>query len=428
MEHCDTPLNEMTTAAAARAIADGTITSEHLVQACLERIEAREGEVGAWSHLDPDKAIAQARARDGEPSRGLLHGVPIGVKDLIDTTDMPTTYGSPLYQGNRPAWDASCVALAREAGAVILGKTVSSVFATYDPGKTANPHNTGHTPGGSSSGSAAAVGANMVPVAFGTQTAASVIRPASYCGVVGYASTSGSLNLAGIKILAPSMDSLGVMVRSVADAQLMRAVLIGSSPAPEARSAPPRIGLCRTPYWAEAGADMRSALDSAVQHLAAAGVEVREVELAAPFAALNDAQNVVMTYELARSFAYEYLVWADKLTPKFKQLVETGRAHSYADYVEAQAAAQHCGGLLDEVFADHDVLLAPSAPGEAEAGLGYTGAPTFSRMWALLRLPAVNLPGHSGAAGLPVGVQVLGRYGGDDGLLAAAAWMETRVA
>src|SRR5215510_11845337 len=248
------PLHELTVVEAAQAIAAGTITSEALVHACLERIMAREESIRAWEYLDPKAALTQARACDRSPAQGLLHGVPVGIKDLIDTADMPTSYGSPIYAGHRPVWDAASVALLRAAGAVILGKTVTTEFAMFTPGKTANPHNVAHTPGGSSSGSAAAVADAMVPLALGTQTAGSIIRPASFCGVVGYQPTHGQFSVAGIKALSQTLDTLGGSARSVADVALLRAALVGGASQLPALERAPRIGLCRTPQWSFATA------------------------------------------------------------------------------------------------------------------------------------------------------------------------------
>ena len=247
-------LNELTAREAARRLAAREITAEQMARACLARIEERESTVGAWIHVDPDAVLAQARQLDAGPVRGPLHGLPIGVKDIIDTIDMPTCYGSAVYPGHRPAADAACVALARAAGALILGKTVSTEFAWFHPGKTANPRDPRCTPGGSSSGSAAAVADAMVPLAFGTQTAGSIVRPASYCGVVGYKPTYATLPRAGIKPLAESLDTLGVMARTPGDAALLVGILSGRALLPAPRARAPRIALCRTHechprYW-----------------------------------------------------------------------------------------------------------------------------------------------------------------------------------
>jgi Asp-tRNA(Asn)/Glu-tRNA(Gln) amidotransferase A subunit family amidase len=420
------PLHELTGVEAAQAIVAGTITSEALVSACLERITAREESVRAWEYLDPEAALAQARARDHSPTRGPLHGVPVGIKDLIDTSDMPTSYGSPIYAGHQPAWDAASVALLRVAGAVILGKTVTTEFAMFTPGKTANPHNVAHTPGGSSSGSAAAVADMMVPLALGTQTAGSIIRPASFCGVVGYKPTHGQFSVAGIKALSQTLDTLGSFARSVADFALLRAVLVGGPvQLPELERAP-RIGLCRTPQWSLASTDTREALEIAGQQLGAAGAEVRQVTLPPAFENLVAAQETIQIFEGARCCAYELTVHRDRLSAKLLELLAPAEGLTYAAYAEALTLAATCRRQLDAIFTDHDALLVPSAPGEAPAGLEATGDPIFNRMWTLLHTPAVTLPSHTGSHGLPVGVQVIGPLGMDDRLLAIAAWMHTR--
>jgi Asp-tRNA(Asn)/Glu-tRNA(Gln) amidotransferase A subunit family amidase len=410
----------------AEAVRQGQLRSVDLVEACLERIARREAQVHAWAWLDPAAALASARQRDQQPPAGPLHGVPIAVKDIMDTVDMPTGYGSPIYQRNRPSWDASCVAMARRAGAVILGKTVSTEFAYFAPGSTANPRNLLHTPGGSSSGSAAAVADGMVPAGFGTQTAASVTRPASYCGVVGYKASLGGFNLAGIKAFAPAFDSLGTLTRDVHDAQWLRWALLGKPGSPDGgmRSTTPRIGICRTPWWAGADPDCQRAIESAAQALAAAGALVADVELPVHFDQLATHHKTLMAYEAAHSLAFEYDSHKAALSPQLRQLIEDGMAVRREQYL----ATQQIAALAREQFAhwmnDWDALLAPSATGAAPLGLYATGDPLFSRMWTLLGLPSVTLPGASAANGLPIGVQLICRIGEDEQLLATARWAE----
>lgn len=415
-------LYELSATEAAAAIAAGTITSEALVTACLERIAARESQVGAWEYLDPERALAQARACDRRPPQGVLHGVPVGVKDLIDTCDMPTTYGSPIYAGYRPSWDAASVALLRHAGAVIMGKTVTTEFAMFTPGKTANPHHVGHTPGGSSSGSAAAVADHMLPLALGTQTAGSIIRPASFCGVVGYKPTHGQFPLAGIKALSQTLDTLGGFARRVEDLALLRSVFVGDQATLPALDRPPRIGLWQTPQWPQATPDTRTALTSAAQLLAAAGAEVREVQLPTAFDTLAAAQETVQVFEGARCCAYELAQHRAQLSTKLLELLAPAEGITYAMYTEALALAATCRQQLEGLWRDYDVLLVPSAPGEAPAGLEATGNPLFNRMWTLLHTPAVSLPGRTGAHGLPVGIQLVGPLQADACVLAVAAW------
>ena len=410
---------------AAASIAAGELTAERLVRACLERIDAREAEVGAWEHLDPELALVQARRRDAEPARGPLHGVPVGVKDIIDTTDLPTGYGSALYRGHRPARDAACVALVRMAGGIVLGKTVSTELAYFAPGRTANPAELRHTPGGSSSGSAAAVADAMVPVAFGTQTAGSVIRPAAFCGVVGYKPSFGLINRSGILPFAESLDTVGTFGRTVADAALLASVASGRPALAAVEPGPaPRVGLWRTAQWEQASTAARAAVMDASSRLAGAGAAVADAELPAWFADLSAAHVTVMAFEAARAFAHERLVHEPRLSQTLRALLDQGAACPPRRYDEAVALARAGREELARVFERHDVLLTPSAAGEAPVGLGSTGDPLFNRTWTLLGTPCVHLPGFAGPAGLPVGVQLVGRAGDDAGILAAAAWAE----
>jgi amidase len=409
---------------AARRIAQGNLTCEALLRICLDRIEAREPAVQAWSHLDADAALAQARRLDRNPRGGLLKGLPVGVKDIIDTSDMPTTYGSQLYQGHRPARDASCVALTRRADGIVLGKTVTTVFAYFDAGKTTNPHDPGHTPGGSSSGSAAAVADGMIPLAFGTQTAASVIRPAAYCGCVGYKPTFGLLDLTGVRPLAVSLDTLGVFAADVADAAFFASVIAGR---PRLRvdgqePAAPRIGLCRTNEWPYASAETRAFFETVSRRLAAGGA--KDVVLPASFAGLLDVQATIMAYEAARACAAEVRTDGDSLSPKLRDLLGRGDACPAEDYDAARARADAARRALPAVMADLDVLVTPATPGEAPAGLAGTGDPVFSRVWTLLGVPSVALPAGTGSHGLPLAIQVVGKAGDDARSLAAAAWVE----
>jgi Asp-tRNA(Asn)/Glu-tRNA(Gln) amidotransferase A subunit family amidase len=412
---------------AAQALAAGNLTSEALVRACLEQIQAREPSIGAWTYLHAEHAVAQAKACDRSPSRGFLHGIPVGIKDIIDTADMPTAYGSPIYAQHQTAWDAACVALLRAVGAVIMGKTVTTEFAMYTPGKTANPHNPTHTPGGSSSGSAAAVAAEMVPLALGSQTAGSIIRPASFCGVVGYKPTHGAFPLAGIKALSQTLDTLGGFARRIDDLVLLRATFLGTSARLIPLTQPPRIGLCRTPQWPQATAATQDALETAGRRLATAGARVKEVTLPSEFDRLAEAHVTIQIFEGARCCAYELTQHAEQLSANVRQLLEPGKTLPYADYQAALRLAATCRQQLNAIFAEHDVLLVPSAPGEAPVGLQATGDPIFNRLWTLLHTPALNLPGLVGPQGLPVGVQAIAPVGADDRLLDVAAWMHPRL-
>jgi len=422
--------NEMSLADAARALRDGSLTSVDLVTACLERIDSREDVVGAWECVDRDGALAEARRRDATSGDGVLHGIPIAVKDIIDTVDMATTCGSPIYRDRRPQWDASCVALARRAGAIPLGKTVSTEFAYFAPGKTANPRNPAHTPGGSSSGSAAAVADMMVPAAFGTQTAASIIRPASYCGVVGYKPSFATFSLAGVKAFAESFDTLGLITRTVEDAALMRAALLGVVPPPSlnGHGRAPRIGVCRTSHWMEAEPATQAAIAGAAEAFARAGAHVGEATLPQWFEGLVDLHKLMMAYEAARSLAYEYDRHGAMLSPQLRALIELGMRQPREAYAAACADARRGRDELALRMSAWDVLLTPSAKGEAPRGLDATGDPVFSRMWTLLQVPSVTLPGMTGPSGLPVGVQLVGALGEDDTLLSLAKWAESAIA
>ena len=357
-------------------------------------------------------------------NRGSLHGIPVGVKDIMDTVDMPTAYGSSIYRGHRPRWDASCVALIRAAGGVVLGKTVTTELAVHHPGKTANPHNPAHTPGGSSSGSAAAVADFMVPLALGTQTGGSIIRPASFCGVVGYKPTFGLISRAGVKPCAESLDTVGVFARNVEDAAFLASVLTGRPSFRTRESQPhsPRVGLCRTYEWSYAAPETATALENAGEQLSDSGAIVAEVELPEPFSRLADAQATVMNFEMARSFAYEYSAYRDQLSDKLKELITLGQAVSPVAYDEAVSLAVECRGLLEQVFSDIDVLLVPSATGEAPEGLTSTGDPIFNRIWTFLHVPCINIPAFTGPRGLPVGFQIVGLPRDDARVLAASDW------
>ena len=419
------PLYQLSAVELSRLIASRKLTAEALTRACLERIAEREPVVGAWQHLDADAAIRTARMIDAGPDRGLLHGLPIGVKDLIDTGEMPTTYGSPIYADHRPRADAACVALARAAGAVPLGKTVTTEFAMFQPGKTANPRNPAHTPGGSSSGSAAAVADGMVPFAFGTQTAGSIIRPAAYCGVVGYKPTHGVVNRAGVKALCDSLDTIGVLARTVPDAALFVAAVSGRTGLVPGKplDRPPRIGVVHTHEWKEAQPETVAALESAAKQLGRAGAALREIVLPVRFARLVAAQIDILNYETARSLAWEWLFRRDAISPKLAQIIVAGNECSPQRYDTALATARACRQMLPDVMEDVDVLIAPSTQGEAPAGLGATGNPIFCRIWTLLHTPCVHIPSATGPNGLPVGFQVVGRIGADIDTLLAAHWI-----
>ena len=422
--------HEFTALEALAKIEDGKLTAEALTEACLERIALREDIVGAWHFIDPDQARAAARAVDQSTPGGALRGLPIAIKDLFDTADMPTGYGSPIYEGSRPTSDASTVAMTRTAGGVIIGKTVTTEFAYFQPGKTSNPHNPDHTPGGSSSGSAAAVADFMVPLAFGSQTVGSTIRPASFCGVVGFKPSFRLIDRTGIRPLADTFDTVGLFARSVADIAYFASVL---SRRPGLRldgnangdfSTPPVIGLCRTPEWPYADADTKAAFETVAQLAADAGSRIRDISLPDVFNDLGKAQGIVVDFQAANSAAYDLAFHRDKVSKSFAERADIGAAYTGEQFDQALAIVHAAQAALDMAMDGVDVLLCPSATGEAPKGLEATGDPVFNRMGTALRSPCLNVPGMTGRTGLPVGLQLIGRLNEDRHTLAAGEWLQ----
>jgi Asp-tRNA(Asn)/Glu-tRNA(Gln) amidotransferase A subunit family amidase len=392
----------------------GELSAEELVRDCLARIEEREPVVQAWEALDVDGALREARRIDRMRDKPPLGGLPLGVKDLIDTKDLPTAYGSPIHRGHRPAADAGCVRLLREAGAIVLGKTVTTEFAVYSPGKTRNPHDPARTPGGSSSGSAAAVADGMVPFALGSQTAASVVRPASFCGVIGFKPTHGLVPLDGVHPLAPSLDTLGFFVRRLEDAAPLLEVLVGR-PALKMDTGRPRLGFVRTEAWPRAAPETQRAVEDAARRL-----EAREIELGAAFTGLVDAQIAIMGAEASQALREEP---RERLSPMLRQFLQDGAAVPPERLSAAREQAERCRHEMDTVFRRIDALVTPAAVGEAPVGLETTGDPLFSRIWTLLGTPCLSLPVLRGPAGLPIGLQVVGPRGDEGRLLGAASWI-----
>ncbi len=401
------------------------LTARDLAEACIERITAREDKVGAWVQFCPDTVRKTADKLDSGPVRGLLHGIPVAVKDIIDTCDYPTERGSPIYPGRRPERDAACVAAVRRMGALVTGKTVTTEFAYFKPGKTANPKALNHTPGGSSSGSAAAVADCMVPIGFGSQTAASLTRPAAYCGITGYKASWGQHALDGIQGLAPSLDSLGILSRSAEDAEIMRAALLDEPYRPlEPENHRLKIGYCQTPDWASADATVASAMEAARASLEQAGAVVSPLILPEIFTNLSDIHKLIMAYEARRMLEREYLENRELMSPQLYDLLDSGDRISTSDYQLAVATTHRAKTEIAAILSDLDAIMAPSAPGEAPAGLGATGDPVFSRMWTLLQLPSVALPVMTGPNGLPLGIQFIGKLGQDRKLLETARFFE----
>lgn len=431
---------------AARAIRDGLIRSEQLVEACLARIRETDAQVQAWAFLDPDHALAQARAADawrleGRPI-GPLHGVPVGVKDIFNTADMPTEYGSVLYAGRTPSRDATAVAMLRAAGAVIMGKTVTTEFAAQAPGKTRNPHNPERTPGGSSSGSAAAVAAGMVPLAVGSQTNGSVIRPAAFCGVLGFKPTHGLIPRHGMLTLSRTLDQVGVFARTIADLALLAGQLAGyderdPDTRPRARipfvevaaeepPLPPMFAFVKTHHWGRAGEEMKEAFGELIEHL---GDRVEEVELFPSAAEAWEWHRTIMEAEMAANLEREWKEGRDRLSGSLRAQLERGREVRAVDYQHAVARIRPIHESFVELFEQrYDAILTPAAPGPAPRGLASTGDPSFCTLWTLCGMPAVSLPLLQGTNGLPLGVQIVGPRDGDARLLRTARWLAAAVA
>ncbi|HSQ03588.1 MAG TPA: amidase [Burkholderiales bacterium] len=410
------------------AIRAGETTCEAVTRACLEHIAAREPKVGAWEFLDPQLAIDQARSWDKLGARGSLAGVPFGVKDIIDTFDMPTAYGSRIYAGHRPRRDAACVALARKAGGVVMGKTVTAEFAVNNPGKTRNPFDESRTPGGSSSGSAAAVADCMVPVALGTQTTGSTIKPGSFCGVFAYRPTFGDIRCSGIMESSGSSDTVGVYARMVEDIALFRDVLVGTQPQPLPDDAPPpRIGFVRPPQWAKLEGYTRELLEEAARRLARAGAKVSDAPLPAGFEHAEEVHRVITCREFVQNFTREIEHHWDELSEDLRNgKIRTGMSVTFERYRAAQVLAQRCRLNLASVFADYDVLLAPSARGEAPVGWN-TGDSTLASPWSIMHTPTMNVPLFRGPNGLPVGAQLIAASGNDATLFTAARWVHRKL-
>jgi amidase len=413
--------------AIATQVRQGLATSTTIAAALLERIKERDS-IHAWAHIDPDRVLSRARAIDAADKTNLpLAGVPVGIKDLMDTFDQPTAYGSRLYESNQPAADAAIVARLRELGALVMGKTVTTEFACRHAGPTVNPHNFAHTPGGSSSGSAAAVADFQIPVGTGTQTAGSIIRPAAFCGLVGFKPTYGEFPRAGIKPCADSLDTVGLLARSVEDIAFMRSALI---PAPKAESTAanpaiqPRIGLVRTDSWSHAEPAARACLEASAQRLRRAGANVTDVDVPS-WSELLEAQRIIMRFELARSFAHEALRHPESLSAELRDQIATGRGLTLNIHHEAQACAEGARIAADAVLAKYDFLLTLPAPGEAPKGLSFTGDPLFNRVWTLLYLPCITLPVGRGPQQLPLGIQLVGPRRQDERLLTWSAWSQS---
>lgn len=422
----DPTLNTLSATAAAAAMACGETTSSALLEACLDRIETRDALVSAWVYVDAELALAKARAADdaraaGKPL-GPLHGLPIAIKDIFDTGDMPTECGSALYRGRRPTEDAQAVSLLRRAGAIVIGKTVTAELALSAPGATANPLDLRRTPGGSSSGSAAAVADHMVPLAVGSQTGGSVIRPASYCGIVGFKPSFGAIPTGGMHLLAEPLDHAGVFARDVADIALMAKVMmaagLGAQDSATAHSpGRPRIGVLRAPVWREASDDARARFD-----VWADSLDMHDgVELGDIFDDAVACQRLILDANLAGNFGAVLQTKPEALKAMTRERVVAGLAIGAKAVSSALSRVEEQRTRLGQVFEDYDALLTLAAPGEAPLGLSSTGDAVFSVIWTLMGVPAITLPMLVGEDGLPIGIQLIGARGEDAKLLAIAA-------
>jgi Asp-tRNA(Asn)/Glu-tRNA(Gln) amidotransferase A subunit family amidase len=410
----------------ARRIEAGELTPRAVIDVCAEAIAAREKDVRAFVTLDLD--AARRAAEDPKIQSTPLRGLPVGFKDIFDTADFPTQYGSPIYAGFRPRADAAAVALTRRAGGIVIGKTVTTEFATMVPPVTRNPHNLAHTPGGSSSGSCAAVAAGMLPIAFGTQTAGSVIRPAAFCGIAGFKPSYRLIPMAGIKDVAWHLDTAGVFGSGVADVAFVTAAVTGRDLRVD-RSTPaaPRIALVRSHLWPQASAAMQQALESAARSAQAAGAKVVDVTLPPILEEAYAAQFIIQDYETFRARTFEYDRHRDQLGKELRESLDAAASITADTYDAARRTSRRARQALADIMAEHDVILTPSAPGAAPKNLATTGNPMFNRLWTLMGTPCVNVPGMT-EGDMPLGIQIVGRFGRDRSALEAALFVERAIA
>jgi Asp-tRNA(Asn)/Glu-tRNA(Gln) amidotransferase A subunit family amidase len=412
-----------------RGIEGGELTAEAVVANCLEHIAVREPVVRAWAFLAREAALAQARVFDRAGKKMLLGGVPFGLKDIFDAAAMPATYGSPIYTGWWPPSDASAAALPKAAGGILLGKTISTEFANRHPGPTSNPHDPAFTPGGSSSGSAAAVADFQVPLAIGTQTGGSVIRPAAFCGVVGFKPSFGLFPPAGMRINTETLDTVGIMARGVGDIALFRAAVMAVPYEPPAMpEAAPRLGLCRGPHWDDAEPEGRAVLEAAADRLAAAGAKIADTAFPPECAAADDIQQTLGAFEGLRNHMPELYRHEALLSPRLREeKLALGRKLSLDQFRAAYRAAERARAAAREWAGGFDALLTLPAPGQAPRGLADTGSAVFNAPWTQFAMPCLTLPAGQGPDGLPVGIQLVGRRHQDEALLEVGLWVERRL-
>lgn len=421
------------------AVAEGQLSSEEIVQDCIDHINEVEPSVGAWQYFNPEYALDVARQADKFRQTGhelgVLHGVPVGVKDIFNTQDMPTEYGCKLYDGHQPSHDASAVAALRTAGGLVMGKTVTTEMAVYTPGKTTNPHDPARTPGGSSSGSAAAVAAGMVPVAIGTQTNGSVIRPASFCGVYGFKPSFGLISRTGVLRQSRSLDQVGVFARTLEDIALVaESIMVYDDKDPDMKPipkpamsklvaseppVPPKLAFVKTPVWDQADEDTKDAFGELVEHL---GDRVVEVELPDFFGEVIDVHRTIMESDLALNFDREYQHDDGLLSDTLRAMIERGQKNLAMDYNRAMAKVPDYQKALSAILSQYEAIVTPATPGEAPEGLESTGSPVFCTLWTLCGLPALTIPALQGNNGMPIGVQMVADHREDARLMRTAKW------
>ncbi len=414
----------------ARRIEEGGLTAEMVVTSCLERIAEREPVVRAWAYLAAEEALAQARAFDRAGRKMLLGGVPFGLKDIFDAARMPATYGSPIYTGWWPPSDASAAALPKAAGGILLGKTITTEFANRHPGPTANPHDPAFTPGGSSSGSAAAVADFMVPLAIGTQTGGSVIRPAAYCGVVGFKPSFGLFPPAGMRINTETLDTVGIMARTVGDIALFRAAMMAIPHEPPSMPQhAPRLGLCRTPHWDDARPEGRAVLEAAAHRLESAGARIADTAFPPECAEADRVQQTLGSFEGLRNHSPELYRHEALLSPALRDdKIAHGRRLGVEEFRAACRAQETARAVASQWAGEFDAILTLPAPGQAPRGLGDTGSAMFNAPWTQFAMPCLTLPAGKGPDGLPVGIQLVGRRHNDEKLIEVALWAERHLA